>query len=342
MTQKFSKLFIFSFVLALLFVSCSDNDKDPQKPKGDYDNGVLILNEGNFGTPNASVSFVNTEDFEVENKIFQGVNEATLGDVAQSIGFYQDYAFIVLNNSNKVEVVNRYTFESIATLTENISLPRYVAFEAGKAYVTNSGTNAIAVYDANTLVFKSTIDLGKTVNQVIAEDSYIYVQNASYGSGKEITVIDASTDQVVKTIDLGEDYNEMTEGDDMIYATANTGLIKVDLNTNEVAGTITYGDGVAKGGKIDVEDGMIYFVSGKFIYEVMSGATEVNNPPLIEVSTDATWDAGYGFGVEDGLIFYAIVNGFTAPSTVYIYNDSGEKIKEITAGMGTNAFYEND
>ncbi len=342
MTQKFSKLFIFSFALGLLFVSCSDNDNEPQKPKGDYDNGILILNEGNFGQPNASVSFTNTNDFEVENEIFQTVNSTTLGDVAQSLGLYHDYAFIVLNNSNKVEVVNRYTFESVATLTEGISLPRYVAFENDKAYISNSGTSTVAVYDANTFAFKSTIDLGKTVNQVIAEDGKVYVQNASFGTGKEITVIDANTDEVVKTIDLGENYNELAEGDDMIYATADSGLIKIDLNSNEVAGTIAYGTDVAKGNKIEVENGMIYFVSGKSIYEVMPTATEVINPPLIEVSTSATWDAGYGFGVEDGLIYYAIANGFTAPSTIYVYNEAGQKVQEITAGMGTNSFYEND
>ena len=38
-------------------------------------------------------------------------NDEDLGNVVQSIGFTENEAFIVANVSNKINVVNRYTFE---------------------------------------------------------------------------------------------------------------------------------------------------------------------------------------------------------------------------------------
>ncbi len=88
---------------------------------GAYDNGVFILNEGNFFSANASLSYVSNDLATFQNDIFKIVNSpATLGDVAQSMRFGGDKAFIVVNNSNEVEVVESLYFkEALPLLPKN-------------------------------------------------------------------------------------------------------------------------------------------------------------------------------------------------------------------------------
>jgi hypothetical protein len=55
--------------------------------------------------------------------IFFLVNPKTLGDTGQDVGLYNDLAFVVLNYSNKIEVINRYTMAHVATIDSGLSNP---------------------------------------------------------------------------------------------------------------------------------------------------------------------------------------------------------------------------
>src|SRR5689334_21519278 len=127
--MKLHKLLLTVIAGSFLFVSCSDDDSNPAAPaSGEYANGVLILNQGNFGAGNSEVSFL-SNDMQMEHNIFSGVNpDLELGDTGQSIGFHGDLAYIVMNFSEKIEVVNRYTFQHVATISEGFINPRYIAF----------------------------------------------------------------------------------------------------------------------------------------------------------------------------------------------------------------------
>ncbi len=155
--MKISKLLSALFAATLLFTtSCRTDDPidDPQ-PKGAYENGIFLSNEGNFGSPTATVSFI-SNDLSIENKIYSANNGgAVLGDVLQNIGVNGDNAYLILNNSNKIEIVNRYTFKKIATVSDQVSQPRYIAFAGNNYYVTNSSGSSkfVNVYNSTTNTF---------------------------------------------------------------------------------------------------------------------------------------------------------------------------------------------
>src|SRR6218665_607497 len=99
--KNFKRIFLTVIISSAFFVSCSDNDDDNNEPRGNYDGGVIILNEGNNGTPNATVSYLST-DLQIENNVFSTINpDKVTGDTAQNIGFNGDNAYLVLNGSNK-------------------------------------------------------------------------------------------------------------------------------------------------------------------------------------------------------------------------------------------------
>jgi len=109
--------FLVIAISALVIISCSSDDDNPQPviPDGDYFNGVLILNEG--GSAGGSVSFLGADQQEVVNDIFADANDGEgPGLFLQSIFFDDEKAYIISNGSNIISVVNRYTFELLGTV----------------------------------------------------------------------------------------------------------------------------------------------------------------------------------------------------------------------------------
>lgn len=328
-----------------MFVSCDDDSSDDvYVPKGDYDLGFIVSNEGNFGTPTASVSYISEDLLESANDVYSTVNNnAALGDVLQSITFEDDYAYLVLNNSNKIEVVDRYTFTQVTTITENISAPRYAEVEDGKLYISNSGTSSIGVYNISDFSYNTSIEIGSTVEQIIIEDGFMYVQNAAFGYGNTITVVNLATNTIVKTITTGDGLNSMEEEDGVIYAMHTTGVTKISTSTNDIIGEITVGGTLTSPSQIDIEDGMIYFISGSKIYASSINSTEFSDTPLVDTNVEGpSWFIGYGFAVENNKIFYSDVNGFSENSELLIYDLQGVFLKSITTGVGSNNVYFND
>ncbi|MEA3316518.1 MAG: hypothetical protein U9R54_01010 [Bacteroidota bacterium] len=124
--------------LAIIFFA-SSCDNDDNVIKGEFVNGVFISNEGNFGAGNGSISFYSVKGDSVSNNIFSKLNNRPLGDVVQSVKVFDNNAYIVVNASNKVEVVKYNDFVENGVITE-LSQPRYFAgISSDKAYVTQWG-----------------------------------------------------------------------------------------------------------------------------------------------------------------------------------------------------------
>ena len=100
------------FFATLFFVSCTDdsevvpNDNATENTIGSFSSGIFVVNEGNFGAADGSISFIDSEGI-VQNDVFSENNALLpLGDVVQSMYLRDTLAFILVNNSNKVEVVD--------------------------------------------------------------------------------------------------------------------------------------------------------------------------------------------------------------------------------------------
>src|SRR5690554_8182130 len=90
--------------LAFLFASCSnDDDNQPAPIPGDYENGILITNEGPFINGSGTITFVSSDFSTVEQNIYRNVNGSDLGNVVQSMGFAGRDAYIVVSNSQKID-----------------------------------------------------------------------------------------------------------------------------------------------------------------------------------------------------------------------------------------------
>ena len=343
--MKFKNLYLGIIASAFLFASCTDNDNaDNDVSLGAYDNGVFILNEGNFFSANASLSYVSNDLATFQNDIFKIVNSpATLGDVAQSMCFGGDKAFIVVNNSNEVEVVNRYTLKSLGVITEKLENPRYSVVLNDKLYVTNAISKAVTVYNITTNAYITSIPVGKTVEKIVTANGKLYVMNGAYGSGNQITVINPATNTVSTTITVEEGVNSIEEKNGSVYVlcgnTTNSKLFKI--NTTSDTATVIESTTLKGALNMDIDGNKIYYTKGTGVYAMDLTATSFSETPLFSV-TDSSWSTFYGFGVIDGKIYSGDANGFTKDGTVTVYSSAGTVLKTLSVGIGPNGFYSNN
>src|SRR5688572_26424296 len=133
----FSFLPVLSFLLAgtTVLSSCGKEDDDPIADR-EFGNGVFVTNEGQFQKSNGDVSFIDKPSKAVEQTLFLTVNGRPAGDVVQSMTFHNGKAYIIVNNSNKIEIANAATFKSEGVIN-GLKQPRYMVISNNKAYVSS-------------------------------------------------------------------------------------------------------------------------------------------------------------------------------------------------------------
>jgi DNA-binding beta-propeller fold protein YncE len=100
--------------------------------------GFYLLNEGNMGSNKSTLDYFDFATGEYHRNIFASANPTVpmeMGDVGNDIGIYGSKLYAVINCSNKVEVMDKFT----ATRLGQIDIPncRYIKFHEGYAYVTS-------------------------------------------------------------------------------------------------------------------------------------------------------------------------------------------------------------
>lgn len=217
--MKRIKLFLLALVAALLF-SCKPEDPvTPVNPKAlNLGSGLFVLNEGNFQFSNASLSFYDIEADTVGNNLFYKVNDAPLGDVAESMALVDGQLYVVVNNTNLIYKVNATTM--VCDTTKPFKLgdfysPRELFFVSPeKAYVSDLMGAGLWIINPKDMSHCGFIQTGKTTEKMVSVGNELYVSNWSnyYLPGMEkntIQVIDMNNDVKVTEIQVGKEPNTM-------------------------------------------------------------------------------------------------------------------------------------
>lgn len=349
------KILPFVFASAMLFTVACNSDNDSLPTNITYENGILISNEGGYSTPTSEVSFLSNNWTTGYGSIYgANNNNEILGKVLQTIGLQGNYAYLVCNVPNKIEVVNRYSFKKITTVTANLDNPRYIAFSGGQYFVTNNNftthVSKLNIYGSDHS-FVKTINFDRMAEKVVEANGSIVVQtdggvynfgtNTMDPSGYTITIVKPTTNAVDKTVTLPSkgiiqdliSYN----GDAYTLASDNTSSYIYKINSADGTFTTTTLTGIPNGQRLRIANSKIYFATGNNkIYTMALGSVSVPTTPLL--TTPGTL---YGFEIIDGNI-YASNASFTSDSKVNIYNaNSGALLKTFNTGIGTNGFYKN-
>lgn len=168
--------------------------------------GVFIANEGSFNAANASLSYFNPDSGKMYNNVFKSVNGEDLGSIANSITIHDTLAFIIVNNSDKIEIISINTFRRITTipLPAGSSPRNLVIFDNSKGYVSNLYKNNCSIIDLNSLRVTGSIPTGANPEGLVIANSKLYVANSGFGNGNTISVISTLTDQLIDSIQVGD------------------------------------------------------------------------------------------------------------------------------------------
>lgn len=137
------RTFLLLSMMAFFLTSCSDDDSEKTTskpvicPTAEI-SGMYIMCEGSWGGNNAAVDFFDFQTSEYTHNIFKKNNPDIikgLGDTASDMQAYGNLLWIVINGSNKVEVVDLETCKRIAMI--DIPNCRYVTFHNKYAYVSS-------------------------------------------------------------------------------------------------------------------------------------------------------------------------------------------------------------
>jgi hypothetical protein len=206
------KLFYFIFTLFVIQSCNIDNNTDPVFPKG-LGKGFYVVNQGNFTSGNSSLSFFNYDTAKMTNNVFYKMNNAPLGDVAQSMTFVGNYAYVVINNSGMIYIIDSRTGLFVNKIV-GLSSPRYyLPIDNQKAYISDFLDHGITVVNPKTREKLGTIQTGKTTENLALIGTKVFATNWSgynqTGPNNTVQVIDAAMDELIDSIQVVKEPNSM-------------------------------------------------------------------------------------------------------------------------------------
>ncbi|NQV01930.1 MAG: YncE family protein [Bacteroidia bacterium] len=347
--------FTFQFptlLLGVLIVMISSCSKEPIRPKTDtpidsitYSEGFFIVNEGNFNWGNASVTYVDNSTSTAHQYIFQQANSRPLGDVAQSMKVMNNRGYIVVNNSNRVEVVDLTNFKLIKSI-EGFNSPRYIEFvDSTKAYVTNLYKD-ITVIDLTTLSISKTIKTPEWTEGMVKYNQYMFVTcigsftEPSSKRKAKLLILDTKEDKIIDSIQTAtEPIGIVIDKKMKLWVLCSGGwdgyaspaLIRVNPDLRQVEKAFSFpSNNVPSRLNINPTSDTIYYLQNG-VFQMPVTATTLPSQPLIS-SGDHLF---YGMAVHpvDGTIYATDAIDYVQNGFAYQFSSStGAQIRTWETG----------
>lgn len=357
LTTSLRSISAFSGVIFLLstLIACEPDDSPPE-PRGKYESGVIIINEGNFSDADGTLSFYDKDSSKVSNGIFEAENGRKLFALIQHVRFFDDQAFIVTNSDDKIEVVDAESFESIKTIKDDIENPNDIVVVDDLAYVSNWGTltpeftyldSRITIIDVSTSEVIKDIETKEFPSGVLAVEQQVYV---AINSSDEVLVIDTESNDVEDTIHVSlgpRSFQIDQNGKVWVMCTGtfdNPGgnLVRIHPSTRAIEATIPL-ENQSPNGKMAMNGAgdQLYYLSSTgydpstdavFVMDIAAATAPAD--PLIEGTNM------YGIGVdpETNTIYIGDSNAFQGNGTVVRYNPDGSQMDSFSVGRGPSGF----
>ncbi|BFM41748.1 hypothetical protein CFS9_03890 [Flavobacterium sp. CFS9] len=368
--KKRSIRFLFSLFVALLLVSCreeetifSSSDKSVAAPRSDGNiEGFYLLNEGNMGMNRASIDVFNYRTGNYTTDIYSERNPTVvkeLGDVGNDIKIYGNKVYAVINCSNKVEVIDKWSAKRI----KKIDIPncRYVTFYKNKAYVSsysgpvaidpNAEIGFVAEIDTTSLEIKRKVTVGYQPEQMVVYNGKLYVANSGGyrvpNYDRTVSVIDLETFTEIKKIDVGINLHSMqvdSRGDIYVssrgdYYNTPSNLFVIDTKTDEKKMQLD----IPVSATCLVDDLLYYYSvswsyltnSNKVSYGILDTKTKkVINNKIITDGTDKHIMIPYGLQVnpETKEIYITDAQNYVVTGYIYCFTPEGKLKWKTTAG----------
>jgi glutamine cyclotransferase len=314
--------------------------------------GLFITNEGNFMYGNASLSYLDLDNNQIYNEVFYKVNGIPLGDVAQSITVRNDLAYIVINNSGGIYVIDINNFK-LKGIIRGLTSPRYIHFiNDEKAYVSDLYAMEISIVNPKTFKKIGSIDISNGKNQhpseqMVQYQNFVFTNAWSYDN--KILVLDSDTDKLVDSIEVGiqptsicMDKNNkiwaITDGgyEGSPYGYEEPALYKIDAASRNIEQIIKFekGDRCAELAMNSTKD-TIYFIKNDIWKMSVTNPVFPKEPFIKNKNTKY-----YGITIDPSSsdLYLADAIDYVQPGILYRYNSNGILDDEYKIGVIPGSF----
>lgn len=291
------------------FLSCDKDEKLTQEYHARE--GVFILNEGNFTYGNASLSFYTPEADSVTNNVFSKTNGFPIGDVLQSMTIIDSLAYLVVNNSGKILVINANTFKYKATIGGFLSPRELLSINPTKAYVSDLYSSSITIINPQNFTVTGHLSIKKSSETMIKFGDYVLVANWS----KQNTVfrINSLTDQLVDSVVVTRQPNSMVlDKNNKLWVLSDGGyagmpgkqnacLTRIDASNFSIEKEFVFADIASSPNRLCINSSRdtLYFLNG-------SWGSNVSNGGVYRMATDASDLPRQPFIAEKKRLFYGL------------------------------------
>lgn len=341
---------LFLLIPLLLLASCEKSEQDNRN----YTKGIFIVNEGTFGSSNGSISWYNPDEMLVTNNIFEHSNGRPVGDVVQSFGIAGAYGFIVVNNSQKVEVVNLRDFSTKGVIG-GLSYPRFFVANETHGFISNGNMEGtVIVIDMIGFEKIAEIPVGYGPEQMAIVGDFLYVANSGgWSNDNTLSVIDVNTKQVIKTIEVGDiPFALQKDNQDNLWVLSrgkvvydfdtweiieetDSRLVKINTVSNEVISNKVIG---ATGDfswpaslSVSGDGSTLLLIESGGIYSVNANTSIVSTAPVMTGSFQS-----FAVNPLTNEFFCLKVPNYTSTGSLEIYSEAGVFLGEFTVGIAPN------
>ena len=348
--MKYISTLLFAALLMLGMQSC---DKAPQVPPivvlpDSLHEGIFVLNEGNFQSGNATLDFIDVFNNVYYSDVFKQANNKALGDVLQSLSVINDKLYLVVNNSGKIEVIDKSNFKSISTIS-GLRSPRYIqAVSSNKAYISDLYDNAITVLDlSNNSILKKISIPAWTENMILSGNNML----VTCPNSKYMFSIDIFTDQIKDSIQLSYGtHSIMQENDTSFWVMCdgnqskkiNAALHKIYFSNNgfRLSKTYTF-EADDKPSKLVLnKNKSALFWLKKDIYKMSVTDSVLPKNPLVNANGKNVY--GLSFDKRYDELYVSDVLDYVQKSKCYRYNATTGQLNGLfNAGIITGDYYFN-
>ncbi|GIU70017.1 MAG: hypothetical protein KatS3mg002_1253 [Candidatus Woesearchaeota archaeon] len=338
--MKLSPLKIVIFFFVFVLFACRKDKPEPITQTfsaTSNENTVFVVNEGNFMFANAALSQINLENDEVIEDIYKSINNQNLGDVLQSVYENNKYYYLIVNNSSKIEIIDKNTLRAKATIT-GLNSPRYMQVVSNaKAYVSDLYDNAIHILDLNSFSKIGSISINSWTEQMtyLFGKVFITAPNKDY-----LYIVNAEKDILIDSILLQKNcYSILQDKESNIWVLSagnsstnlSAKLFKINPVNFQIISTFEFGSNDTPGNlKINGTLDTLFFLN-KGVWYLPIHQSLSNAKKIIALQNSNYY--GLGIHPQSSEIFVADALDYVQKGNVLRYNSKGELIKSYKVGI---------
>ncbi|MEN8765197.1 MAG: YncE family protein [Wenyingzhuangia sp.] len=349
------KQLIILLVVVFSLVSCHQDSIT--LVERDYTTGILISGEGS-GAGTGSVTYLSSDQSAKHQFIYLSANGVQLGTFLQSIAFSEISAYIIVDNTNTISVVDKSSFIKTGEIKEDLKTPRFMTVIGEKGYVTNWGDpynttdDFIAVVDLSNNKVEKTISVGNGPERIISKGNKLYVSHkGAYGTNNIISIIDTLSDSVseIKVEDNPDELFFNSHDNLVVLSEGNTiynptdwsieghtvGAIQtIDVTSNTVISSLPFKEGE--------HPSLMVFDAGEIYYYAEGKVFKINENDEVLSATVLIAQNLYGMDVKYGRL-YGVEPNYTAQSSFYVFDlETQEQTFTTKVALGASKIYLRD